>query len=108
MQDFKMYGEQMNKLSSMLKDIKKELDDTYDELRAVKANIQLGEGWTGDSADGFLLYVDLLDQYHSHFAANGINDNCVKQAVDIFDKFDDIEQNFYDNYETYQKVRNIN
>lgn len=42
----------------------------------------------------------------------GININIWEFMVPVdirgnIDKFDDIEQNFYDNYEAYQKVRNI-
>ena len=106
MQDFKMSGSNMNELLTNMKAIKERIDDSYDELTRLMSRIESDKLWKGKEETTFMAYMGLMKQYNKRISkANG--DNTVQQAIEALKSHGDRVDDFYDEFQEYKDMEDM-
>ena len=81
MQDFRIAGREMNRLTEELKTVQENMESSYKRIASLVQRVG-GEGkWSGEQQKKFLAYLELMEQYHKCFTQNS-DENPLQQAID--------------------------
>lgn len=105
MQDFKLSEEKMSLLCSELKEMQECLEQSGQKVMQLTGHITSENQWTGEGAEAFLSYLELLLQYQEEFGKK--SEGAVMQAVQGLEKLEEDIGSFYDEFAEYKKLEGM-
>lgn len=106
MQDFRISGREMNRLTEDLKVVQEKIDSSYKRISNLVQRIETESKWSGKQRDTFLAYIKLMEKYHMSFTDSSEN-NPIKQALDGLKELEDHVEAFYTDFSEYKKVEGL-
>lgn len=106
MQDFRISGREMNRLSEELKTVQENIDSSYKRISNLVEKVEDESKWSGKQKDTFLAYIKLMEEYHKSFTDNS-EENPIKQALNGLKELDDHVEAFYTDFSEYKKVEGL-
>ena len=89
-----------------LEEMKKHMDNSYELLKSLLAEIEAAGEWKGESHNAFMAYMDLMKQYHRSFTdENG--ENPVSAVITAFGNLLERNAGFYDDFPEYRILEEI-
>lgn len=106
MQDFRIAGREMNRLTEELKTVQENMESSYKRIASLVQRVE-GEGkWSGEQQKKFLAYLELMEQYHKCFTKNS-DENPLQQAIDGLQELEKHVEAFYTDFTEYKKVEGL-
>lgn len=106
MENFTLNGEKLKALTEDLKKIQEKLDAEYDKSKNLILDIESEKVWTGQSADVFLTFMYLLEQYHKSFTSAS-NENPIGEAIDSLAELEENVDTFYSDFDEFRTMEGL-
>lgn len=106
MQDFRISGAEMNRLTEELKMIQENMESSYKRIASLVQKIEGDGKWSGEQQKKFLAYLELMEQYHKCFTNNKA-ENPLQQAIDGLQELEEHVEAFYTDFIEYKKVEGL-
>lgn len=106
MEDFRISGEAMNQLDENFKQVKEKIQSSADKVSQLLSQIESEKEWTGESADAFLAYMDLMNQYH-HALMDVDGFQPLEDAEAALKELGDNIDSFYADFAEYKEMEKI-
>lgn len=106
MEDFRISGEAMNQLEESFKQAKTKINSSADKATQLLSKIESEKKWTGQSADAFFAYMDLMNQYH-HALMDIDGFQPLNDAETALEELGDNIDGFYADFAEYKEMEKI-
>lgn len=106
MQDFRISGKEMNRLTEELKTIQENMESSYNRIASLVQRVEGDGKWSGEQQKKFLAYIKLMEEYHKCFTNNNA-ENPLQQAIDGLKELEEHVEAFYMDFTEYKKVEGL-
>lgn len=103
---FRISGNEMNSLIEQFNVIKEGMNECNEKVKQLYVQIESEKEWTGEGADTFLAFLNLMSQYQSEFVSVG-DFAPLDDAEKALKALKDNVNSFYTDYAEYIEMGNI-
>ena len=105
MEDFSCDRRKLILIKNNLTEINTALTGTYEKILALQDNMSDTNCWAGEAHMVAMAFLELTSQYHLLLTEGG--NAPVRQACEDLEKYLEVDEVFYDEWESYQKLLGV-